>query len=908
MSEPGRGAVVRANNEPELRNETTDGHRRVGRLSSSLALRVWAFSLALALVGILIQLGIVAGLAPGRAPLQLPWPLIAAGFCLAELKVVDVHFRREQHSFSLSEFPAVIGLFLLQPTDYVLAVLAGSAVALAWSHQTPLKFAFNLTNFGLGATAALAVFHLLSTPTTTPTLIDWAAAFLATLATTVLSAVTIATAISLSGGAPQFQKLPQMIQFGGLVAVANTSLALLAVSILWVDPHLLWLLVVPLVTVFLAYRAYLSEREKGARLEFLYQSGRILQHSPELDSAIVALLEHARMMFRAERAEVLLYPRTSGNDALRTTTKEGSPPLAMLPTPHDPDDPVERRIRAEPHAFFMGPSPFDDRTGLRQAMVAPLRGESGIIGSLLIGNRLTEGTAFTDDDLRLLETLANHAAIALENGQLEQSLTELSRLKEQLRYQAYHDPLTGLANRSLFLDHLNERIAHERDGLVPVVLFIDLDDFKVVNDTLGHTAGDHLRVAVADRVRSCVRGGDIAARLGGDEFALLLEDAADLNRAVVVCRRLLEALEAPLQVDGQEIAISASIGMAAGRTGGVHADEMLRNADVAMYIAKAEGKNRYAVFEPTMHAALVERHALAAELLKSVGRGELLVHYQPIVWLDGDGPEGDRLYGVEALVRWRHPTRGILGPDEFIPLAQESGTILALGRWVLLASCREAAGWREAHGVDRLVLSVNLSAAQLQQVDFVEDLETILDETGFPANDLVLELTETAMFHDTQTTIARLEALRALGIRIAIDDFGTGYSSLGYLRRFQVDILKIAREFIGSADGDSEDWAFARAMVALGQTLDLQVIAEGIEQPGQLEQLRALGCALGQGYLFARPTDGATIAAAFLAPRPTESAHGAAVRGQPGRSEIGLPVDIAAGLGGRRPQASGTTL
>ncbi|HLO34545.1 MAG TPA: EAL domain-containing protein, partial [Candidatus Deferrimicrobium sp.] len=796
----------------------------------------------------------------GAPPIRLPWALIAAGFCLAELKVVDVHFRREQHSFSLSEFPAVMGLFLLSPHDYLLAVLAGSAVALLWFRQTPLKFVFNLTNFGLGATAALAVFHVLATPTTTPSLTDWMAAFAATLTTTVLAALTIATAISLSGGAPQFQKLPQMIQFGGLVAVANTSLALLAVSILWLDWRLLWLLVVPLVTVFLAYRAYLSEREKGERLEFLYQSGRILQHSPELDSAIVALLEHARMMFRAERAEVLLHPRAAGQEALRTTTVENEEPLAMVPTAYAPDDPIQRRIRTEPHAFFFSPSPLEsNRSTVRQAMVAPLRGESGIIGSMLIGNRLTEGTAFSDDDLRLLETLANHAAIALENGQLEQSLAELSRLKEQLRYQAYHDPLTGLANRSLFLDQVNERIALDRAGLLPVVLFIDLDDFKVVNDTLGHTAGDRLLVAVADRVRSCVRTGDLAARLGGDEFALLLEDGEDLGRSVVVCRRLLEALEAPLQVDGHEISISASIGMAAGRVGLGQADELLRNADVAMYIAKGDGKNRYAVFEPTMHAALVERHALGAELSKSVGRGELLVHYQPIVRLD-DGA----LYGVEALVRWRHPARGILGPDEFIALAQENGTILALGRWVLLAACREAATWRRQRGVANLVLSVNLSAAQLQQVDFVEDLKSILAETGFPGRDLVLELTETAMFHDTQTTIARLEALRALGIRIAIDDFGTGYSSLGYLRRFQVDILKIAREFIGSAAGGSDDWAFARAMVALGQTLDLQVIAEGIEQPGQLDQLRALGCELGQGYFFARSADGPSIASAFL--------------------------------------------
>jgi diguanylate cyclase (GGDEF)-like protein len=905
MSEPGRRPMVRASIDHDLPPGAGDRRRRASRIALPPAARVWAFSLGLALVAILVEIGVVSRHPSGAAPLQIPWPLIAAGFCLAELKVVDVHFRREQHSFSLSEFPAVIGLFLLSPTDYLLAVLIGSAVALASSHQTPLKFAFNLINFGLGATAALAVFHLLATPTATPSLTDWIAAFLATLTTTVLAAVTIATAISLSGGAPQFQKLPQMIQFGGLVAVANTSLALLAVSILWIDPRLLWLLVVPLVTVFLAYRAYLSEREKGERLEFLYQSGRILQHSPELDSAIVALLEHARMMFRAERAEVVLHPRAVGEDALRTTTTEYASPLAMVPTPYAPDDPIERRIRTEPHAFFFSPSPLEaGRGGDRQAMVAPLRGESGIIGSLLIANRLTEGTAFSDDDLRLLETLANHAAIALENGQLEQSLAELSRLKEQLRFQAYHDPLTGLANRSLFLEQVNDRIAAGAPDVGPVVLFIDLDDFKVVNDTLGHTAGDRLLVAVADRVRNCIRSGDLAARLGGDEFALLLEDSEDLSRSVAACRRLLDALEAPFQVDGHEIAISASIGMAAARGGG-QADEMLRNADVAMYIAKAEGKNRYAVFEPTMHAALVERHELSAELSKSVGRGELLVYYQPIVRLADAG-----LYGVEALVRWRHPTRGILGPDEFIPLAQENGTIQALGRWVLLASCREAAAWRRDRGADRLVLSVNLSAAQLQQVDFVDDLQAILAETGFPAEDLVLELTETAMFHDTQTTITRLEAVRQLGIRIAIDDFGTGYSSLGYLRRFQVDILKIAREFIGSADGGSDDWAFARAMVALGRTLDLRVIAEGIEQAGQLDQLRELGCEFGQGYYFARPGDGPSIAAAFL---PPLRAGGRGRRSTPARpaqpaTALAGPVDALAAFGATpstRPTSAG---
>ena len=824
--------------------------------------RIRAFIILLALTAFAIYLIVLARVGPPRQPFAIPWQVFALTFFLAELKVVDVHFRREKHSFSLSEFPAVLGLFLLSPTEYFLAMLIGSGAALLYFRQPPLKFAFNLSNFAISAAITLSVFHLLASPSGAPAVGDWAAAFAATLLATVVSALTIATAISLSGGAPQFQKLPEMIQFGALVAVANTSLALLAVSLLWLDAHLLWLLVVPLGTVFLAYRAYLSEREKGERLEFLYQSGRILQHSPELDSAIVALLEHARSMYRAERAEILLYPRSPDGDALLTTTTEDRPATTMIPVVIHPDDPIQRRVRTEAHAFFHVPGLLElGSNGIRQAMVAPLRAEAGTIGSILIGNRLTQGTSFTDDDLRLLDTLANQAAAALENGQLEQSLAELSRLKEELRHQAYHDPLTGLGNRSLFSEQVNARIANPGPGLLPVVLFVDLDDFKVVNDSLGHVAGDRLLVAVADRVRNCVRSGDVAARLGGDEFAILLDDVPDLNRALAVCKRLLEALKVPVPIEGQELSISASIGIAAGRDELDRADDLLRNADVAMYMAKAQGKSQYAIFEPTMHAAIIERHALSSELSRGVGRGELLVFYQPIVTL-----ETGRMHGVEALVRWRHPTRGIVGPDEFIPLAEESGTILALGRWVLTEACREVASWRATWPeAEDLVLTINLAAAQLQQPDFVDDLRGILADTGFPAEYLVLELTESAMFHDTQTSIARLQALRQLGIRIAIDDFGTGYSSLGYLRRFQVDILKIARDFIGSADGGSEDWAFAHAIVALGRTLDLRIVAEGVEQDGQLQRLRQMGCEFGQGFLFARPMAGDTFAAGAFA-------------------------------------------
>jgi diguanylate cyclase (GGDEF)-like protein len=815
------------------------------------------------------------------ASVVLPWPLLAAGFCVAEMKVVSVHFRRETHSFSLSEFPAVIGLFFLAPLDYLLALLVGSAVALIVAErQAPAKLAFNLSNFALTGVLSLAVFH--GIVTTGPTLvpIDWAAAFAASLAATVVGALTTATVITISGGAPQYEKLPEMLQFGGIVAIANTSLALLAVSLFLVNPISLILLAVPLATVFVAYGAYVSEREKHERLELLYQSSRILQHSPELDSSLVALLEHARNMFRAEWAQIILYPRKATDDALRTISRQDGPAEVMQPVTDLDRNPIERRVNRELRPFFFVPDPADRaKSSIRQAMVSPLRGESELIGSIVIANRLTEATAFTSEDLKLLETLANQSAIALENGQLEQSLAELSRLKEQLRYQAYHDPLTNLGNRSLFVERVDERLSHPSGGKVPVVLFLDLDDFKVVNDTLGHAAGDRLLAAAADRIRGCVRSDDLAARLGGDEFAILVEDGPDLSRAIAVANRIIEALRLSFPIEGQEILVGGSIGIAAAKGEMTRADELLRNADVAMYIAKANGKGRAAVFEPTMHAAIVERHALSAQLAKSLGRGELAVYYQPIVALATGALEG-----VEALVRWRHPTRGLVPPDEFIPLAEENGTILALGRWVLEEACRQVAAWKTFGPAKGLTLTVNLSASQLREPAFVDDIGRIVTESGLRPEQLVLEMTETAMFHDTTTTIARLEALRSRGIRIAVDDFGTGYSSLGYLRRFQVDILKIAREFVGD---DADEGAFIGAIIALGRTLRLTIVAEGIEERWQLERLRDLGCELGQGYYFAQATDAAGFEAYVAARHPAAKQH---VRSAPAPARLVKPV------------------
>jgi diguanylate cyclase (GGDEF)-like protein len=832
--------------------------RRVtDRLPASPAGRVWLFSALLAALAVVIYLVGVRDRSALPTPINLPEPLaamvLALGFALAELKVIEVHFRRESHAFSLSELPTIIGLFFLSPNLYLLALLAGTGSAL-WlaSRQSPVKLGFNLANYLLIAVVSISVFRAIGTFDGAPTLMDYVAAFSAALVATAVGAVNIASAITLSGGAPQFKKLPEMIQFGALVAVANTSIALLAVTILWISPSAVWLLAIPVATLFLAYRAYVSEREKHERLELVYQSSRILQHSPELDVALLALLDHARAMFRAELAEVLLLPSPGAEHALRTSSMQDGPPEVIVPVANVEVEPVLGQILAERRAGFAslrhtpGGRPFP----IRQAMVAPLVGESGVMGMLTIVNRLTEGTTFSADDLRLLETLANQAAVALENGQLEQSLAELSRLKEQLRYQAYHDPLTDLPNRALFVEQVAARLSAPRDdGVMPVVLLFDLDDFKVVNDTLGHAAGDELLVVVAERIRTCVRDDDLAARLGGDEFAILLDDLPSLAESASVARRLIDALGASFPIHGEDVMVGVSVGIAMSRGAEQSADELVRNADVAMYTAKAEGKRRFAVFDPTMHAEIIARHELSAELTRGIGRSELLVHHQPIVALATGEP-----VGVEALVRWRHPVRGLVRPDEFIGLAEESGAIVALGRHVMIEAAREVVDWNKQVERDRrLYLSVNVSVIQLQQADFLEAVEDVFTTTGLEPSQLVLEITETAMFRDTRETIRKLEALRARGVRVAIDDFGTGYSSLTYLRRFPVDILKIAKEFIGPADRDSEEWAFTGSMVTLGRMLGLQTIAEGIEAQGQLERLRDLGCEYGQGYLFAHP-------------------------------------------------------
>jgi len=459
-----------------------------------------------------------------------------------------------------------------------------------------------------------------------------------------------------------------------------------------------------------------------------------------------------------------------------------------------------------------------------------------------------------DGSWRLFENIANNlrddpdiAGIVIDS----RDITERKRLEAKLEHQALHDDLTGLANRALFRDRTDHALARLQDAAARhAVLLLDLDNFKRINDSLGDSAGDQLLVEVADRIRACCRRGDTASRLGGDEFAVLLENIEHTGEAIGVADRIAAALSKPLTVAGRETFVTASIGIAV-KDDIAEADEIIRNADIAMYLAKRRGKAQIEVFQPEMQAAALETLELESDLRRAVEQEQFYLQYQPIVHLE-DG----RIAGVEALVRWRHPGRGVVPPLEFIGAAERTGLIVPIGRWVLQEACRQGQLWRQAYPDEPpLIMNVNLSARQLHHPDLVGTVAAVLDQSGLAPECLTLEITETAMMNDTEATIARLYELTSLGVRLAVDDFGTGYSSLSYLRRFPVAVLKVDKSFVDDVADSTDLAALTEGILSLARALQLDVIAEGIETTEQAEQLRQMKCRLGQGFRFARPAD-----------------------------------------------------
>ncbi|WP_249522204.1 putative bifunctional diguanylate cyclase/phosphodiesterase [Modestobacter marinus] len=492
----------------------------------------------------------------------------------------------------------------------------------------------------------------------------------------------------------------------------------------------------------------------------------------------------------------------------------------------------------------VGVDPADVLAALDRARLAPgepveleLRGDHPAGGTVWLGGRAV--------DLRDDPDVGGIAVSVYD-------ITARKLAEQELAHQAFYDGLTGLANRSLFLDHTEQALRRAgRTGSPPIVLCLDLDGFKDVNDSLGHLAGDDLLCTVAERLRGVVRAADTVARLGGDEFAVLVDDTrGGLPAAASLAERLLQVLGEPVLLHGHRVTVAASIGIVAAEPEATPLS-LFRDADIAMYRAKAAGRAQWVVFDPGMRAAALERIELERELGGALAAGQLRLVYQPVVDL-----QTEQVVGFEALLRWQHPTLGAIGPDRFVPVAEDSGHIVPIGRWVLAEATATAARWQRAHPrATPLSMAVNVSARQLAGGTLVEHVAEALASSGIAPSSLVLEVTETALVTDPDAVAERLTELRALGTRLALDDFGTGYSSLSYLRQFDVDVLKIDRSFVDLLDGSADDAAIVHGLVQLGRTLRLEVVAEGVETEAQRDRLRAERCDLAQGWLFAKPLE-----------------------------------------------------
>ncbi len=546
------------------------------------------------------------------------------------------------------------------------------------------------------------------------------------------------------------------------------------------------------------------------------------------DRAAVALFEPGTPYGR-----VVATTGYSTNDEVRLRSME-----VPVPRPRAGDTAVTVWDRESAAHLNVLPMLMDELGAAAVATIPIIVNEERV--GLVVGDVVERPERMIDDPelAGRLRGVASQATIAIRNA----------RLLEGIRHQALHDSLTGLPNRTLILDRVEQMQARaRRSGAETAVLFLDLDGFKQVNDTLGHEAGDQLLKAVAARLLTTLREGDTIARLGGDEFVVLVDGATPNGSAELVAERLLEVLRKPFEIDDvarPTVCITASIGIARGNR--ISATDLLRDADIALYEAKAAGRDRYVSFQREMQTAVEDRLTLELDLRGALERHEYFLVYQPIFELETGAP-----LGVEALLRWQHPVRGLVQPDSFIPLLEETKLIVDVGRWVIAEAARQAQEWRLA---DRgMYVSVNVSARQLDGDHLVRDLRTALEATGLPPSGLVIELTETAIMYDANATALQLRAIKDLGVGVAIDDFGTGYSSLAYLRQFPVDILKIDRSFVSAISDSAESNALIRTLVQLGKQLGLKTLAEGIEEQDQFSQLQQEQCDSGQGFMFARP-------------------------------------------------------
>jgi diguanylate cyclase (GGDEF)-like protein len=846
---------------PATETEPMDERRR------SRLWPIWALTIVMTAGAVALASVVASYAVPPGTGLDVPWWLLALGFGAAEARALHLRFRGETHTCSVSEVVLVVGLFATAPIGLVAAQLIGTfPILLLVRRQTPMKLLFNVSQFVLSVEVAILIFHELASSGDPLDVRNWLAVLVAACIASIVQFVVVSSAITIAEGRLAIPELTQSFVWGLLCAVVNTMLGLVVVIVLSDSLVAGILLIGPLAVVFVAYRAYLSEQSKREGLQFLYRASELLSGERDLETGLVALLDFARESFHVEIAEIALLGDPDESNGYRTCCGPGDRSVQLEACELDAVTELVDFVAGAPGVIADRPQPgarLSHRHGIEisSLMLATIADESGVRGIALVARERGTGfDKFTKDETSLFETFVNHLGTTLEKTRLSTSLAQLRALKQELAHQAYHDSLTGLANRLMFRELVDAALEESaRNANRVAVLFIDLDDFKTVNDTMGHAAGDTLLEEVASRIAASVGKLGTAARLGGDEFAVLLPDVHNDSEVRDVADRILVALGHPVTVKGQPVVAQASIGIAS-HVDAADAAELMQQADVAMYTAKRNGKGRFDEFEPNMSVNVARRHQLKLGLERAIADEEFTLQYQPVI----DANAGT-ISGVEALLRWKDPTKGMMQPSEFVGVAEETGMIVPIGRIVLREAFRQAAAWTPY--APELRMFVNLSTRQLADPDIVEDVCSALEEAGLYPPQVVLEVTETAMMRDIDEAKATLRALKRLGVSIAADDFGTGFSSLSYLRELPIDVLKIAKPITDTMCESPQDAAFVKGIIELGHVVGMKVVAEGVETVQQYAHLVDMGCDFVQGYYYAPSMEPAEVSEIIEAAR-----------------------------------------
>ncbi|MBV8720252.1 MAG: EAL domain-containing protein [Chloroflexi bacterium] len=791
----------------------------------------------------LLGLGVLAvAFSLPASSMQWSWwgaALLLASMVLAESGAVELTREgdRAVHVVSVSTIPHVAAVLLLPP--WLAAALAGVGMLIdeTRARRGPLQMWFNVActtgSVGLAAIEA-QLFHVTGDRLGNGDWLQFPALLAIVLTYSASNTLPVAGIGALVGGGSFWRRAAQNAQQTMPTMPALAMIGALA-AFVWVkDPN--WMLVglIPGVVSQMTLLYIAARNRKAKHLVALDGLGRSLSGGLSADEVFESVTEHLRQVAGVQFAFMHL--------------DEGQRLLIGC-------DVADAHTRAFGLDLVSKASTSQARVWLDDALsrswlVLPLLSQSRCTGCLGI---VGQGPgAFKRDDLEFFGLIAERVRLALE----------AARRAHELVRMAYHDTLTGLPNRALLLDRLEQILVRPHaDGRRAAVLLLDLDNFKLINDSLGHHAGDELLIAVGRKLTATVRPGDTVARLGGDEFVVLLPEVHDDREAVAMAERISDMLHQPFSVAEREVVVSSSIGLSLNDLSGDRPERLLRNADLALYKAKDNGRSRYELYDPNLETNAIERLELETDLRRALTEQELQLHYQPIIGLDSG-----RVLGWEALLRWHHPVRGLISPATFIPVAEATGLIVPIGRWVLETACAQMRKWSALAGADEvLTMSVNVSARQFQDPNLIDDIAGVLSSTGIAARCLKIEITESAVMQDAESAERTLRRMKELGVQLAIDDFGTGYSSLSYLKRFPVDTLKIDRSFVDGLGHDAQDTAIVRSVVALAQTLDLSVTAEGVETASQQAQLQLLGCDFGQGYVFGRPVPAEAAEAHFLA-------------------------------------------